>query len=100
MVCAASTGKPFNTQATLGTSASTLKTRREQESQEDKEARLDRQHLRTNYLTPRQRWVPQLVIYKGTYIHYILHCNLPSLVCNNGSCFKSSLLLALEYALS
>ena len=57
-----STDKPFNTRATLGTSASTLRTRREQESQEDREARLDRQCLRTNHITPGQRWVPQLAI--------------------------------------
>ena len=36
-------------------------TRWEQDSQEDREARLDRQRLLTNHLTPRQRWVPQLV---------------------------------------
>ena len=46
---------------TLG--ASNNRTRREQESQEDREARFDRQRLRTNYLAPRQRWVPQLVKY-------------------------------------
>ena len=44
---------------TLG--ASYERTTREQESQEDREARLDRQHLRTNHLTPGQRWVPLLV---------------------------------------
>ena len=38
------------------------KKRREQESQEDREARLDRQRLRTNHLTPGQRWVTLLVI--------------------------------------
>ena len=43
--------------------ASYEKTRREQSSQEDREARLDRQRLRSNHLTPRQRWVPRLVIY-------------------------------------
>ena len=32
----------------------------EQESQEDREARLGRQRLRKNHLTPRQRWVPLL----------------------------------------
>ena len=32
-----------------------------QESQESREARLDRQRLRTNHLTHRQRWVPLLV---------------------------------------
>ena len=37
------------------------RTRREQESQEDREAKLDRQRLRTNKLTPGQRWVPLLV---------------------------------------
>ena len=42
--------------------ASYDRTTREQESQEeDREARLDRQRLRTNHLTPRQRWVPLLV---------------------------------------
>ena len=40
------------------------RTTREQESQEDIEARLDRQRLWTNYLTPRQRWLPVLAIYK------------------------------------
>ena len=44
--------------------ASCDRTRREQESQEDKEARLDRQRLPTNHLTPRLRWVHQLVINK------------------------------------
>ena len=42
-------------------------TRREQEAQEDREARLDKQRLRTNRLTPGQRWVTQLVCYKGLY---------------------------------
>ena len=28
----------------------------------EREARLDRQRLRTNHLTPGQRWVPQLVL--------------------------------------
>ena len=46
--------------------ASYERTRREQESQKDREARLDRQRLRTNHLTPGQRWgwVPLLVITK------------------------------------
>ena len=43
--------------------ASYDRTTREQESQEDREARLDRQRLRTKHLTPRQRWVPHLVMY-------------------------------------
>ena len=51
--------------------ASCDRTTREQESQEDREARLDRQRLRTNHLTPRQRWVPQLVCYKINYL--LLH---------------------------
>ena len=42
--------------------ASYERARREQVSQEDREAKLDRQRLRTNHLTPRQRWVPQLVM--------------------------------------
>ena len=42
------------------TGASYERTRREQESQEDREATLDRQRLRTYHLTPRQSWVPQL----------------------------------------
>ena len=42
-------------------SMSNKRTTREQDSQEDREARLDRQRLLTNHLTPRQRWVPQLV---------------------------------------
>ena len=50
---------------TLG--ASYERTRREQESQEDRDARLDRQRLRTNHLTPGQRWVPQLVWNKTGY---------------------------------
>ena len=41
---------------------------REQESQEVKEGRLDRQRLRTNHLTPRQRWVPLLVRIKWSHI--------------------------------
>ena len=41
--------------------ASYEKTRREQSSQEDREARLDRQRLRSNHLKRRQRWVPQPV---------------------------------------
>ena len=41
---------------------------REQESKEDIEARLDRQGLRTNHLTPGQRWVPLLVFTKFAYI--------------------------------
>ena len=45
------------------------RTRREQESQEDREARLDR--LRTNYLKPRQRWVPQLVDYIEIHFIYV-----------------------------
>ena len=44
--------------------ASYDRARREQESQEDRKARLDRQRLQTNHLTPRQRWLPQLVSYK------------------------------------
>ena len=44
--------------------ASYERTTRKQESQEDREARLDRQRLRTNHSTPRQRWVPQLVLDK------------------------------------
>ena len=43
--------------------ASYKRTWREQDSQGDREARLDRQRLLTNHLTPRQRWVPQLVLY-------------------------------------
>ena len=39
------------------------RTTREQEYQEDREARLNRQHLRTNHLTPRQRCLPLLVMY-------------------------------------
>ena len=42
--------------------ASYERARREQESQEDIEATLDRQHLRTNHLTPRQRWVPHYTL--------------------------------------
>ena len=42
--------------------ASYDRTRREQESQKDREARLDRQRLRKNHLTPGQRWVTLLVI--------------------------------------
>ena len=49
--------------------ASYERTSREQESQEDREARFDRQRLRTNHLTPRQRWVPQLV--SRTFIQFI-----------------------------
>ena len=45
--------------------ASYERTRREQSSQEDREARFDRQRLRTNNLTRRQSWVPQLVDNKG-----------------------------------
>ena len=41
--------------------ASYERTTREQESQEDIEAILDRQRLRTNHLTSGQRWVPLLV---------------------------------------
>ena len=37
--------------------ASYDRTTKERESQEDREARLDRQRLRTNHLTPGQRWV-------------------------------------------
>ena len=44
--------------------ASYERTRREHESQEDREATLDRQRLRTNHLKRRQRWVPQLVYNK------------------------------------
>ena len=51
-----------------GTSASTLRTRREQKSQEDREARLDRQRLRARHLTPGQRWVPLLVVYKVAFL--------------------------------
>ena len=43
--------------------ASYERTTREQESQEDRAARLDRQRLLTNHLTPGQRWVPLLVSY-------------------------------------
>ena len=50
--------------------ASCERTRREQESQEDRETRLGRQRIRTNHLTPRQRWVPQLVFYIFLYIIY------------------------------
>ena len=42
--------------------ASYDRTRREQQSQKDREARLDRQRRWTNHLTPRQSWVPQLVV--------------------------------------
>ena len=63
----ASTDKPFSTRATLGTSASTLRTTREQESQEDREARLDRQRLRTSHLTPGQCLVPLLLKLKSPY---------------------------------
>ena len=48
-------------------------TRREQEAQEDREARLDRQRLRTNHLTPGQRWVPQLVINKYSIFYILLY---------------------------
>ena len=41
--------------------ASYERTTRERVSQEDREAKLDRKRLQTNHLTPRQRWVPQLV---------------------------------------
>ena len=51
--------------------ASYGRTMREQESQEAREARLDRKHLRTNHLTPRQRWVPLLVIYIYIYLYFI-----------------------------
>ena len=50
-------------------------TQQEQSSQEDREARLDRQRLRTTHLTPRQRWVPQPVNYKIIVLHvHPLHC--------------------------
>ena len=42
--------------------ASYDRTRRGQESQEDREARLDRKRLSTNDLTPGQRWIPLLVV--------------------------------------
>ena len=45
--------------------ASNDRTMREQESQVGREARLDRQRLLTNHLTPGQRWVPQLALYKS-----------------------------------
>ena len=41
--------------------------------QEDREARLDRQRLRTNHLTPGQRWVPLLVSTIGKYKDGGLH---------------------------
>ena len=43
--------------------ASYDRTRREQEFQGNREARLDRQRLRTNHLTPGKRWIPLLVKY-------------------------------------
>ena len=43
----------------------------------EREAKLDRQRLRTNNITPRQRWVPQLVKNK----------NLPDLI-NEGTALK------------
>ena len=49
--------------------ASYERTTKEQESQEDREAILDRQRLRTNHLTPRQRWVPQLVYDKNIRVY-------------------------------
>ena len=42
--------------------ASYDRTRREEESQEDRETKLDRHRLRTNNFKPGQRWVPLLVI--------------------------------------
>ena len=58
--------------------ASYDRTRREQESREDREARLDRQRLRTNDLTPGQRWVPQLA-FNITLIEAILPLHLNAL---------------------
>ena len=51
--------KPWGRAGTPG--ASYDRTKREQESQEDREARLDRERLRTNHLTPGYCWVPLLV---------------------------------------
>ena len=44
---------------------------REQETREDRAARLDRQRLRTNHWTPGKCWVPLLVTNKK-YIYYTL----------------------------
>ena len=51
------------------------RTKREQKSQEDREARLDRQRLRTNHLTPGQRWVPLLVVHKYN-VNGIIHTDI------------------------
>ena len=56
--------------------ASYERTRREQDSQEDREVRLDRERLRTNHSTPSQHWVPQLVstkcIIKNSQVYILL----------------------------
>ena len=50
------------------------RTTKEQDSQQDREARLDRQRLRANNLTPRQRWAPQLVFTYMPTVFNIITC--------------------------
>ena len=62
--------------------ASYDRTTREQEFQEDREARSDRKHLRTNHLTRGQRWVPLLVINIFVNLSFRLAENVMNFACN------------------